>query len=180
MFCIVPNITLSLDHISKMRAVLTYISIPIIWLLTATNPVPAADFLQPDQHRSGEDSLFQKVMELDAQVFGAFNRRDSIGFATLFSKDLEFFHDRSGLTGYTETIGFMRMTIQNESDIQRTLDPGSSEVYPIPGYGALQTGTHVFCHTEQDRKECGRFKFLHIWKQTGDRWQITRVLSYDH
>ena len=180
MFCIVPNITLSLDHISKMRAVLTYISIPIIWLLTATNPVPAADFSQTAQNGSREDSLYQKIMELDAQVFGAFNRRDSIGFAALFSKDLEFFHDKAGLTGYGETTGFLQSAIRNGSDLQRTFVPGTLEVYPIPGYGAIQTGTHEFCHTEQNKKDCGRFKFLHIWKQTGDHWQITRVISYDH
>lgn len=130
--------------------------------------------------RSEADSLFQKILQLDNQVFDAFNRRDTISFASMFSKDLEFFHDKGGLTGYGETTGFLQSTIRNGSDLQRTLVPGTLEVYPIPGYGAIQTGMHEFCHTEQNKKDCGRFKFLHIWKQTGDHWQITRVVSYDH
>jgi hypothetical protein len=28
------------------------------------------------------------------------------------------------------------------------LVPGSLEVYPIPGYGAMQIGAHTFCHIE--------------------------------
>lgn len=154
--------------------------VPVFWLMLPVMQEPGPETVQPEPIQVKTDSLYQKVMELDNQVFGAFNRRDSLQFAAMFSKDLEFFHDKGGLTGYTETIAFLRSTTASASDLKRTLEPASSEVYPIPGYGAIQTGTHVFCHTENGQQDCGRFKFLHIWKQTGERWQITRVVSYDH
>lgn len=154
--------------------------VPVFWLMLPVMQEAGPATVNPDPQPVSTDSLYQQVMELDSQVFGAFNRRDSLQFASMFSEDLEFFHDKGGLTGYAETIGFLRSTTASGSDLQRTLEPGSSAVYPIPGYGAIQTGKHVFIHTENGKKEYGTFRFLHIWKQTGDRWQITRVVSYDH
>ena len=163
-----------------MRNLAPYFIIPFTWLLMAGGLEYSGRSVGQAVNTAKADSLFQKVQQLDSQLFEAFNRRDTVVFAAMFSKELEFFHDKGGLTGYGETTGFLQSTIRNGSDLQRTLVPGTLEVYPIPGYGAIQTGTHEFCHTEQNKKDCGRFKFLHIWKQTGDHWQITRVISYDH
>ena len=163
-----------------MRNPAPYFIIPFTWLMLTSGLGHSGRSVGEAAGPTKADSLFQKILQLDNQVFDAFNRRDTIAFSSMFSKDLEFFHDKGGLTGYGETTGFLQSTIRNGSDLQRTLVPGTLEVYPIPGYGAIQNGTHEFCHTEQNRKDCGRFKFLHIWKQTGDQWQITRVISYDH
>ena len=179
MFCIVPNITLSLNQIQdneKSRTILYH----SLYLAVDGRRLGIFGPLSRAGSKYSKSSLYQKVQQLDSQLFAAFNRRDTVVFAAMFSKELEFFHDKGGLTGYGETTGFLQSTIRNGSDLQRTLVPGTLEVYPIPGYGAIQTGTHEFCHTEQNKKDCGRFKFLHIWKQTGDQWQITRVVSYDH
>ena len=54
------------------------------------------------------------------------------------------------------------------------------EVYPIKDYGAIETGTHRFCHTEEGKEICGTFKFLHIWQKEGTTWKVTRVVSYGH
>ncbi len=163
-----------------MRTIAPYFIIPFTWLVLANGFEYSGRLTGHAAGSYKADSLFQKISQLDKKVFDAFNRRDTVLFASMFSKDLEFFHDKAGLTGYKETTDFLQSTIRNGSDLQRTLIPGTMEVYPVPGYGAIQTGTHEFCHTEQNKKDCGRFKFLHIWKQTGDHWQITRVISYDH
>lgn len=163
-----------------MKAIAPYFIIPFTWLILANGIDHSGRLTGQAAGSYKADSLFQKISQLDKMVFDAFNRRDTVLFASMFSKDLEFFHDKAGLTGFGETTGFLQSTIRNGSDLQRTLVPGSLEVYPVPGYGAIQTGMHEFCHTEQNKKDCGRFKFLHIWKQTGDHWQITRVISYDH
>lgn len=126
------------------------------------------------------DSLYQQIMSLDSLLFDALNRRDSLTFDRLFSADLEFFHDQGGLTGYKETTGFLRSLVQSGSDLQRSLVPGTSEVYPVPGYGAMQMGNHEFCHTEGGRQVCGTFHFVHIWKNSDGVWTITRVVSYGH
>jgi len=125
-------------------------------------------------------ALYKEIVHLDSVVFNAFNARDIELFKTLFTADLEFFHDKSGLTGYKHTIDFMTTTAKNKTDLKRELVRGSLEVYPIPGYGAMQIGSHKFCHTENGKAGCGTFKFVHIWQKKDGAWKISRVVSYDH
>lgn len=132
------------------------------------------------QSTGQNDSLFREIVRMDSLVFAAFNNRDVETFGASFSKDLEFYHDKGGLTGYTHTVEFMKTTAAKKDGLRRTLVPGSSEVYPIPAYGAMQIGSHTFCHTEAGTLNCGTFKFVHIWKKTETGWQITRVVSYGH
>jgi hypothetical protein len=61
--------------------------------------------------------------------------------------------------------------------------PGTLEVHPMDGFGALQIGAHRFCDVKL--KQCdgstgGVGKYIHLWQNTGDTWKITRVISYDH
>lgn len=65
-------------------------------------------------------------------------------------------------------------------DIRRELMPGSLEAYPIPGYGAMEIGTHRFCHTEAGTEVCGTFGFLQIWRLVDGAWKVTREVSYGH
>ena len=124
--------------------------------------------------------LYNEIMRMDSMLFNAFNKRDTALFKEFFTKDLEFYHDKGGLTGFEHTINFMRTTAQANSDLRRDLIEGSSEVYPIPDYGAMQIGKHQFCHTENGKKDCGAFKFVHIWQYKEGKWKISRVVSYDH
>lgn len=126
------------------------------------------------------DSLYRQVVKLDGLVFGAFNNRDTAAFNNFFSKDLEFFHDQGGLTGYQHTIDFLKQQIENRSDLKRTLAKEGFEVYPVPGYGAMEFGTHIFTHTENGTTVRGTFKFIHVWKNDNGHWMITRVISYGH
>jgi len=125
-------------------------------------------------------SLYKEIAHLDSVVFNAFNTRDIELFKTMFTTDLEFYHDKGGLTGFKHTIDFMTTTAKNNTDLKRELVPGSLEVYPIPGYGAMQIGSHKFCHTENGKASCGTFKFVHIWQKKDGAWKISRVVSYDH
>lgn len=117
---------------------------------------------------------------MDSVLFTAFNNRDVEVFKSLFTEDLEFFHDKGGLTNYDYTVNFMKDVAQNNNQLRRDLVEGSLEVYPIPGYGAIQVGTHRFCHLENGKQECGNFKFVHIWQKKNGQWKISRVVSYDH
>jgi hypothetical protein len=140
----------------------------------------AASLSTHAQEVSMSDSLYLQIAHLDSLVFTAFNNRDTATFKSLFSNDLEFYHDKGGLTGYSHTINFAKAQAENKTDLKRTLVPGSLEVFPIKDYGAIQIGAHKFCHTENGKQDCGTFKFIHVWKNTGSNWIITRVLSYDH
>lgn len=131
--------------------------------------------------------LYNEIKLQDSLLFAAFNTRDIETFKNYFSEDLEFFHDIGGLTGYDVTINFLKTTAQQKSDLKRELVKGSLEVFPIPGYGAMEIGSHQFCHTEnaslpdrQGKDDCGTFKFVQIWQKKDDQWKITRVVSYGH
>jgi hypothetical protein len=57
---------------------------------------------------------------------------------------------------------------------------GSLEVHPIKDFGAIHIGKHTFCHWENEKNDCGTFKFLMIWQKKNGGWKISRVVSYDH
>lgn len=127
-----------------------------------------------------KDSLYFEILQLDREVFGAFNKRDVKKFAQFFDENLEFFHDKGGLTGYKHTVEFLETLSNNKTQLSRELIEDSLIVYPIPGYGAMQIGAHRFCNNENVKTNCGIFNFIHIWRKQDGKWKITRVVSYGH
>jgi ketosteroid isomerase-like protein len=126
------------------------------------------------------DALRQTVARLDADMFAAFNAKDVDKLMSYFADNLEFYHDKGGLSNFSQTkAGFARLFAQTP-DITRTLVPGSLEVYPVKEYGAMHIGINRFCHVENGRDDCGNSKFAMVWQQQGGTWKITRVLSYGH
>jgi hypothetical protein len=97
-----------------------------------------------------------------------------------FDKDLEFYHDNDGKLSYDDVrAGFTKM-FSTLLAPRRTLVRGTMRVYPVPNYGAMQVGEHLFCHIEQGKPDCGVFQFTHVWRKADGRWRITRALSYGH
>ncbi|MGZ3949846.1 MAG: nuclear transport factor 2 family protein [Flavisolibacter sp.] len=132
------------------------------------------------QNKKSDDTLYTQINYMDKILFDAFNNRDTATFRQLFTKDLEFYHDKVGLTDYDYTIESLKRTAALNNGLRRELVPGSLEIYPIPNYGAMEIGVHEFCHKENGKLDCGSFKFVHIWKKVGNEWKITRVVSYGH
>lgn len=130
--------------------------------------------------QSAKDSLFKEIEKMDSVLFAAFNSRDIESFKNFFTTDLEFYHDKGGLTNYEYTINSLKETAKRNDGLRRELVKGSLEVYPVPGFGAMQIGAHTFCHMEKGKQDCGTFKFVHIWQKKNGEWKITRVVSYDH
>lgn len=126
------------------------------------------------------NDLTSEILHMDSLMFNAFNSRDVETMKNLFDKDLEFYHDISGMMNYEKNMAATKETFAAGTDLHRELVAGSTEVYPIKDYGAMQMGEHTFCHTENGKPDCGTFKFVHIWKKTPDGWKITRVISYGH
>jgi ketosteroid isomerase-like protein len=129
---------------------------------------------------SSKDALYQQIAQLDANMFAAFNAHNVEQLMTFFAPELEFYHDKGGVSGYSQNQqAFTRMFAQMP-DMHRDLVPGSLEVYPIKDYGAVQIGQHRFCHQENGKADCGSFKFMMLWQHKEGSWKITRVISYDH
>jgi ketosteroid isomerase-like protein len=140
------------------------------------SPIPPAAAPTP----AARDELFQTVARLDTEMFAAFNAHDANKLMSYFTDNLEFYHDKGGLSNFAQTReGFVRLFAQSP-DITRTLVPGSLEVYPVKDYGAVHIATQRFCHMENGRDDCGNSKFVMVWQQQGGSWKITRVVSYDH
>ena len=98
----------------------------------------------------------------------------------LFTDDLEFYHDTGGLQSFADVkSGFGTLFGRNVS-IRRNLVPGTLRVLPIRNFGAIELGTHQFCHTENGKLDCGSFEFVQLWKRVGGKWKIARVVSYGH
>ena len=127
-----------------------------------------------------DSQLYDEIARADRVMFDAFNGRDLNGLMASFSEDLEFYHDKDGRLAFSDVkAGFDRMFKTPEAP-RRELVPGSLRVYPIPKFGAMEVGSHGFCHVENGKEECGVFDFAMVWQNQGNRWRVTRVMSYGH
>ena len=126
------------------------------------------------------DDLYKEIAHQDSILFNAFNNRDIETFKNKFTTDLEFYHDKGGLTNLDYTVESLKRTAAQNNGLRRDLVPGSLEVYPIPNYGAVQIASHTFCHQENGKQDCGTFKLVHVWHKTPEGWKITRVVSVGH
>lgn len=142
--------------------------------------IAAATLLLAESSAGETDQLSDAVAKMDAKIFDAFNAHDADRVMSFFTKDVEFYHDKGGLSNYQQTADDFKKLFANVPDIRRELVSSSLEVYPIKDYGAIEIGAHRFTHTENGREETGSFKFLHVWRKDGDSWKISRVVSYGH
>ena len=154
----------------------------LLLLSLVVGPASQMSAQSPPAPSSPED-LFRKIASLDSALFGTFNECNVEKFRTFFSEDIEFYHDRSGLaTSVDSLVDSLKNNICGKA--RRELVPGSLEVYPIPGYGAVEVGAHRFYQREPgSTAETGgqaAAKFLHIWQYKEGDWKITRVVSYVH
>ena len=127
-----------------------------------------------------QEELDKVVASLDAALFDSYNRCDLQKFATFFADDVEFYHDQGGLTlGKADLTNSVKTNICGK--VTRELVPGTLQVYPMKGYGAVEMGVHRFHHPGHDDTEgVGEGKFIHLWQYKDGAWKITRVISYDH
>jgi hypothetical protein len=124
------------------------------------------------------DALFQTISALDARLFNAYNKCDLDTLGAMVSDDLEFYHDKTGLSvGKPVFIEAIRKNICGK--VHRELVPGTLEVYPLNGYGAVEIGVHRFTHPGLD-DDLGEAKFITLWQNNNGVWKVTRVISYDH
>jgi ketosteroid isomerase-like protein len=133
----------------------------------------------PAAAAAGDPVLRAAVLEQDRRMADAYNAHDVDRLMAIFSADLEFFHDTGGALGFDQVKAGFTNVFANNPDIRRDL-VGAVEVFPIKGYGAIQIGTHRFCHTERGKADCGTFRFTQVWRENAGSWQIARVVSFGH
>lgn len=121
--------------------------------------------------------LYDTIVYMDSLFFDAYNhcRIDKMG--SMISEDIEFYHDKGGLS--TVKADILKATQQNICDkVTRELVNGSIEVYPIKGYGAVQMGQHRFYNKLENPTVPSRpGKFIHTWQYKDGGWKLTRIIS---
>lgn len=126
--------------------------------------------------------LTPTVWELDRALFDAYNTCDLAKLDAMVADDLEFYHDQGGLMrGREPFVAAIKANVCGKT--RRELVEASVEVYPLKGYGAVQTGVHTFCQTDAKgacKSAKGPAKFVHVWRELDGRWVLARVISYDH
>lgn len=131
------------------------------------------------------ESLEDKILGLDAQFWKAYNTCAAGDFKQFLTDDLEFYHDKGGLT---KTSAKLISSVKNNlcadpnTKLRREAIKGTVKVYPLQNYGAIITGEHLFYLTENGAKErlVESAKFTHVWEHKDGKWRMSRVLSYDH
>ncbi|RYE21377.1 MAG: nuclear transport factor 2 family protein [Sphingobacteriales bacterium] len=147
----------------------------LLFLLLTASSVNA----QSVSKKKASKTLYSTVLAMDKQVFDAYNKCDLDKFEEYFTRDVEFFNDR---TGYTESRHDLMKTMKDlceSGGMQRVLV--NAQVYPLDFYGAVETGTHRFYKTVNGKRRfISSARFTNIWKQEDGEWKIARVISYDH
>lgn len=161
------------------------LSVTAILSTTATaqdHPVQAGPVASTELHA--------ELAQLDQQLFkAAFTDCRADQLSPLIAADFEFYHDKSGLIAesgqqFIDSVASGCAARETGENIQasRELTEDSMRVYPLNNYGAIQTGHHRFYGFKEDGTKVLRetAQFTHVWQQTDGKWQLTRVLSYDH
>jgi len=146
--------------------------LPLLALVLSCAPVHA-------QSQAQSDDLFKTVQSLDTQLFDAFNHCDLTALGALVADDLEFYHDQTGLSvGKAPFIAAIKQNICGK--VERRLVPGSLQVYPLKGFGAVEFGVHRFYHPAHPQDGVGEAKFVTLWQNKDGAWKMTRAISYNH
>lgn len=148
-------------------------------------------FFSTGYSQAAKDSeLFLQLKNMDSLFFEAgFNHCEIAAFEAYVSKDLEFYHDQSGISHSREE--FLKAVKQNICSSPnkkpiRQLKPESLEVFPLYQngelYGAIQKGEHDFFIKEPNKELIftSTAQFTHLWLLEEEKWMLKRVLSYDH
>jgi hypothetical protein len=137
---------------------------------------------QTSTFKPKDPELFKTIARMDSVMFNAFNDKKLDVIMNLFAANVEFYNDGKGVTGYEATKAGFRGIFESKqiTDLRRDLLPESLEVYPMPGFGAIEMGTHRFTHTENGKQIVGIMKFVHVWQLKDGQWKVTRVVSVGH
>src|SRR5689334_20087498 len=102
------------------------------------------------------EKLTAIILRLDSAFWNAYNNCDSAHFKDFFTDDVEFYHDKGGVTYDAKTlIEALNKNIcgNTNSHLRREAIAGTVKVYPMQNgnelYGAIISGEHNFYITEK-------------------------------
>lgn len=135
------------------------------------------------------DNWEASVRQFDSEYWRAFNACEVQTMTMMNAEDLEFYHDIGGfMQGRASFAEATAKNICGRSNwrLRRGEVPGTVKLYPLRSngevYGAVISGEHYFYHTNNDHPEKleGKARFTHTLLLKDRKWQVARVLSFDH
>lgn len=140
--------------------------------------------------QNNDQQLSSIILHNDSLFWQAYNSCDVSKMMEYFSEDIEFYHDKGGITIGIPALAssFEKGVCSNKErfTLRREVIDSSIKVFPLRKdgviYGAILTGSHLFYIHNTGKKEYadGLAKFTHLWLLKNGSWKMTRVLSYDH
>ena len=136
-----------------------------------------------------KDTLAATIRHEDAAFWDAYNRCDVTEMAQYFWADVEFYHDKGGLTvGLGPFIETLKNGLCGKPNfrLRREPIPDTVKIYPLQKngviYGAVLSGEHYFYINDSGKPEYrdGVAKFFHVWLLKDGTWKMARAVSYDH
>jgi ketosteroid isomerase-like protein len=149
-------------------------------LLAIASPAFAA---APEEERA---SVRAQVEAADTAFWTAFNRCDAGAMTPEFTDDVEFYHDKTGLTVGRPAV--VRSMIEGPCGdpshirLRREAVAASPRFDLLAGDFAMLTGEHRFLSSRDggDFRHDGIARYIELWRKTAAGWQMRRVISYDH
>jgi hypothetical protein len=141
------------------------------------------------QAQTTPEELSKIILEKDSLFWKGYNNCDTSLTGQLFYNDVEFYHDKGGITnGLSALQASLKNNLCSNPDwrLRREAVPGTVKCYPLYNngtiYGAILLGEHYFYITEKGKPEFrdGHASFTHLWLKENGQWKMKRVLSYDH
>lgn len=138
--------------------------------------------------QSEDHKIKLDLLHIDSSFWKAYNTCDDQSMSKYYTHDVEFYHDKSGLSLGSEslTTSFKQNLCSGNLSLRREEMQGTVEVHLLKKndevYGAILSGNHIFYILEKGKKERldGQAKFTHVWIKEGESWKMSRILSYDH
>lgn len=136
-----------------------------------------------------EQNLTATILREDSLFWQSYNSCDVEKFRQFFTDDVEFYHDKGGLTtGLENFVASVQNNLCGNEDfrLRREVVAGSVRVFPLQNggvtYGAILSGEHVFYIYGKNQAEQldGRANFTHVWVVKDGAWKMSRILSYNH
>ena len=129
-------------------------------LLLATCLLFACPFSNPLLAQSEKQNLTNSILLKDSLFWVAYNNCDIENMQQFFTEDVEFYHDKGGLTlGMENLIRSLRKNLCGKGNLKlrREAIKESIKVFSLQGsdtiYGAIISGDHVFYVLEKGKKE---------------------------
>jgi hypothetical protein len=136
-------------------------------------------------------ALTEQIAARDSAFFQLFFEGcDPVRVRKMMTDDIEMYHDKGGfvwrgadaaVADYSKSCGERKQPGAWRS--RRELVRASLRVDPVPGYGAIEDGVHLFYERKGDGPErlAGRARFTQLWALGPDgAWRLARIFSFAH